>query len=43
MGSRANRILGAALGAAAAGTAAHDVLQRRHAILRNFPIVGHFR
>ncbi len=23
--------------------AAYDVLQRRHAILRNFPIVGHFR
>ena len=23
--------------------AAHDLLQRRHAILRNFPIIGHFR
>jgi glutamate synthase domain-containing protein 2 len=23
--------------------AAHDLLQRRHAILRNFPILGHFR
>ena len=21
----------------------HDLLQRRHAILRNFPIIGHFR
>ena len=43
MGRRANRIAGAVVGAAAAGTAAHDVLQRRHAILRNFPLVGHFR
>lgn len=25
------------------GIAAYDLLQRRHAILRNFPIVGHFR
>ncbi len=29
----------AALGA----VAAHDVLQRRHAVLRNFPVVGHAR
>src|SRR5262245_286816 len=28
---------------ALAAVAAHDMLQRRHAILRNFPIVGHFR
>ena len=21
----------------------HDVTQRRHAILRNFPVIGHFR
>lgn len=35
----------AAAGAAAAvgGLAAWDVVQRRHAILHNFPIVGHFR
>lgn len=34
----------AALGAAAVGgVAVHDVLQRRHAILRNFPVVGHGR
>jgi glutamate synthase domain-containing protein 2 len=35
----------ASLGAAAgiAAVAAHDVLQRRHAILRNFPVVGHAR
>ncbi len=31
----------AALGVAAVG--AHDLLQRRHAILRNFPVVGHAR
>src|SRR5215208_6715651 len=30
-------------GAALAGLVAHDVRQRQHAILRNFPIVGHFR
>ncbi len=29
--------------AALAGTVAYDLLQRRHAILRNFPIIGHFR
>ena len=35
----------ASLGAAAgiAVVAAHDLLQRRHAILRNFPVVGHAR
>lgn len=32
-----------ATGAAVAGLAAYDVLQRRHAVLRNFPIVGHLR
>jgi glutamate synthase domain-containing protein 2 len=32
-------ILGAALG----GLVAYDLLQRRHAILRNFPVLGHFR
>jgi len=26
-----------------AAVASHDLLQRRHAILRNFPIIGHFR
>ena len=25
------------------GVAVHDVTQRRHAILRNYPVVGHFR
>src|SRR5688500_1743253 len=33
----------AATGAALAGVVGHDLLQRRHAILRNFPVVGHFR
>ncbi len=34
----------AAVGAAALGAVAtHDVVQRKHAILRNFPIVGHLR
>ncbi|HEX8207270.1 MAG TPA: FMN-binding glutamate synthase family protein [Solirubrobacteraceae bacterium] len=37
------RIGSAAAGAALAGVAGHDLLQRRHAILRNFPVVGHFR
>src|SRR5688572_23661512 len=29
--------------AAAAGVAAHDLLQRRHSLLRNFPVIGHGR
>jgi glutamate synthase domain-containing protein 2 len=29
--------------AAAAGVAAHDLVQRRHALLRNFPVLGHGR
>ncbi|MBC9734847.1 FMN-binding glutamate synthase family protein [Nocardioides marmotae] len=34
----------AAVGAAALGAvAAHDLTQRKHAILRNFPVVGHLR
>jgi glutamate synthase domain-containing protein 2 len=33
----------AAAGAALAGTVAYDLLQKRHAILRNFPVAGHFR
>jgi glutamate synthase domain-containing protein 2 len=40
---QSKRIGAAAAGAAMAGLAAHDALQRRHAILRNFPIAGHFR
>src|SRR5687767_3910609 len=40
---RTARRLGALTGAAVASLAAHDLRQRRHAILRNFPVVGHFR
>jgi glutamate synthase domain-containing protein 2 len=29
--------------AAVAAVAAHDLLQRRHALLRNFPVIGHAR
>jgi len=32
-----------ALAAAIAGVVGYDLLQRRHAILRNFPVIGHFR
>jgi glutamate synthase domain-containing protein 2 len=35
--------LGAAAGAALAGVVVHDLRQRQHAIIRNFPVVGHFR
>ncbi len=35
--------LGAASAAAVAAVAAHDLLQRRHALLRNFPVLGHAR
>ena len=37
------RIFAAAPVAAAAAVAAHDLLQRRHALLRNFPVIGHAR
>ena len=37
------RAAAAAAGAALAGVAARDLRQRHHAILRNFPVVGHFR
>ena len=36
---RARRAVAAGL----AGVTAYDLLQRRHAILRNFPVVGHLR
>jgi glutamate synthase domain-containing protein 2 len=32
-----------AAGACVAAIVCHDLLQRKHAILRNFPIIGHFR
>ncbi len=35
-------LLPCALGLLAA-VVAYDLLQRQHAILRNFPIIGHFR
>ena len=37
------RRAGAAAGAAVGGVAAYDLLQRQHAILRNFPLLGHLR
>jgi len=37
------RALKAAPVAAVAGLAARDLIQKDHAILRNFPVVGHFR
>ena len=37
------RIGSAAAGAALAGVAARDVIQRKHAIRRNFPIIGRLR
>jgi glutamate synthase domain-containing protein 2 len=37
------RRAGAVTGAALGGVAAYDLLQRHHAILRNFPLVGHLR
>lgn len=35
--------IGVALSALLIAVAAHDLVQTRHAILRNFPIIGHFR
>jgi glutamate synthase domain-containing protein 2 len=37
------RALASVPAAALAGVAAHDLLQRRHALLRNFPVIGHGR
>src|SRR5215216_1375653 len=34
---------GALAGAALAGVVVRDLRQRQHAIIRNFPVVGHFR
>src|SRR5215207_8811177 len=41
--SSALKYLPAATVAGVAGVAARDLTQRQHAILRNFPVVGHFR
>src|SRR5690625_4429986 len=35
-------VLGAA-GAAAGSLAAYDLLQRKHSVLRNYPVIGHMR
>jgi glutamate synthase domain-containing protein 2 len=45
MGSNRSLLLraGATAGAALGGVAASDLFQRQHAILRNFPVVGHLR
>lgn len=37
------RIIGAAAAAAVALVAARDLVQKKHALLRNFPVVGHAR
>ncbi len=40
--TRASRAVPAAVGAVAA-VAVHDVVQRKHALLRNFPVIGRAR
>jgi glutamate synthase domain-containing protein 2 len=40
---RWSRALASVPAAALAGVAAHDLLQRNHALLRNFPVIGHAR
>jgi len=35
--------LGIAVGALLIVVTIHDLVQKRHAVLRNFPIIGHFR
>jgi len=37
------RFLTAGSAAAVAGVAAHDLVQKKHALLRNFPVIGHGR
>ena len=41
-GTAARTVLAGGL-AAVGGLATHDLLQRRHAILRNYPVIGHAR
>jgi len=43
MPRRAGRLAAVATAAGLGGLAAYDLFQRRHAILRNFPVVGHLR
>ncbi|MDQ3616046.1 MAG: FMN-binding glutamate synthase family protein [Actinomycetota bacterium] len=40
---RWTRVLGALPVAGAVGVAAHDLMQKKHALLRNFPVIGHGR
>src|SRR5215216_4169439 len=40
---RWTRALTSASGLALVGVAAHDLRQKRHALLRNFPVLGHGR
>src|SRR5688500_287403 len=42
-GSDGRLVVGALAGAALAGAAARDLLQREHAIVRNFPLIGRLR
>jgi len=42
-GTRAGATIAGAAAAALGGVAAYDLTQRKHAILRNFPVIGHFR
>ena len=41
--ARRLKIAGLTAGAAAVAVSAYDLRQRRHAILRNFPVLGHAR
>jgi glutamate synthase domain-containing protein 2 len=40
---KASRIIAGLSAAGLTGLAAHDLLQKKHAILRNYPIIGHAR
>ena len=42
-GTRTGARIAGAAAAALGGVVAYDMTQRKHAILRNFPVVGHFR
>jgi hypothetical protein len=43
MKTRWTRVLPAVPVAAVAAVAAYDLTQKKHALLRNFPVVGHLR
>ena len=42
-GSRVAKVAVGGVAAALGGVVAYDLTQRKHAILRNFPVIGHFR